>query len=295
MTESIAYQGEQVLRYTAFSDSPSGGNPAGVVLEAEGLDDAEMQRLAAEVGYSETAFLLPISGPNDGGEQQATVRYFSPIAEVPFCGHATIATAVAHAERHGPGRLVLLTRSGPVRVSSRADGARILATLTSVPPRVDTVAGDDLTEALAALDWAPGDLDPRLPPRVAYAGASHLVLAARTRARLAELNYDFARLQALTTRCEWTTLQLVHRAGRTTFDSRNPFPAGGVYEDPATGAASAALGAYLSALGEIDPPAQLLVRQGADMGRPSTLLVAVPEDLADGVSVTGTAVRLPPG
>ena len=85
-----------VLRYVAFSDRPDGGNPAGVVLDASGLSEAEMLGIAADVGYSETAFL-------DGDD----IRYFSPLAEVPFCGHATIATRVAIAERRGPGEIVL--------------------------------------------------------------------------------------------------------------------------------------------------------------------------------------------
>ena len=83
----------EILRYAAFSSDPAGGNPAGVVLDAGDLDDAAMQRIAADVGFSETAFLTP-TGPTT-----ARVRYFAPIAEVPFCGHATIASAVARAER----------------------------------------------------------------------------------------------------------------------------------------------------------------------------------------------------
>src|SRR5262245_2739263 len=90
----------EILHYTAFSADPAGGNPAGVVLDATGADEATMQRVAAELGYSETAFLTPRD--RDG---QFDVRYFSQRAEVPFCGHATVATAVAYAERYGPGRL----------------------------------------------------------------------------------------------------------------------------------------------------------------------------------------------
>ena len=89
--------GPEILRYAAFTDEPDGGNPAGIVLDAAGLDDAAMQRIAAEVDYAETAFITE----RTGGE--LTVRYFSPIAEVPFCGHATVATAIAIAEREGPG------------------------------------------------------------------------------------------------------------------------------------------------------------------------------------------------
>ena len=94
----------EVLRYSAFTETPEGGNPAGVVLDATGLDDERMLAIAAELGYSETAFLLP----RGGGEFD--VRYFSPVAEVPFCGHATIAAGVAHADRHGPGRPLRLQK-----------------------------------------------------------------------------------------------------------------------------------------------------------------------------------------
>jgi PhzF family phenazine biosynthesis protein len=211
---------------------------------------------------------------------------------VPFCGHATIATAIAHAERHGPGALLLQTRSGTVEVTTRTEKGRLLATLTSVAPHVSPVAETDLAEAMAALRWSTADLDPDLPPRVAYAGAHHLVLAAQTRARLAELDYDFPRLQTLSNRCDWTTVHLIHGAASDLFDARDPFPVGGVYEDPATGAAAAALGAYLPSVAALNPPARLTIRQGEDMGRPSTLLVDIPASPDQGISVTGTAVPL---
>jgi PhzF family phenazine biosynthesis protein len=102
----------EILRYTAFSSSPAGGNPAGVVLDAAGVSDADMSRTAADVGYSETAFVWP---EPDGGFR---IRYFSPRIEVPFCGHATIAAAVAYAERHGAGPFHLDTRGGPVEVTT---------------------------------------------------------------------------------------------------------------------------------------------------------------------------------
>lgn len=275
-----------VLRYAAFTRDPAGGNPAGVVLDATGVDDAAMQQIAADVGYSETAFLTARA---DGGHD---VRYFSPLAEVPFCGHATIAAAVAHAERHGTGLLRLHTRAGQVDVvTSAADGV-VTATLTSVHPSVAPTADTDVDEALAALGWSRHDLDARLPPRVAYAGAHHLVLAVRDRAVLAALDYDFPRLQALMAARDWTTLQLVHRSAPLAFDARNPFPPGGVYEDPATGAAAAALGGYLRDLGLVPVPSRVTVLQGADMGRPSRLLVDVTTDQR--VRVTGTGAPLRP-
>ena len=276
-----------VLRYTAFSDNPAGGNPAGVVLEAAGATAAEMQRVAAEVGYSETAFLVGGSGAD------REVRYFSPLAEVPFCGHATIATAVAHAHLHGPGDLHLATRAGQVDVTTRqGDDGNISATLTSVAPRTEPLPAPLLDRLLAALRWPATDLDAALVPRLAYAGAWHPVIAARSRGRLADLDYDFAAMGELMAERDWTTVQLIWRASADVFHARTPFPPGGVVEDPATGAAAAALGGYLRDLGHVTPPAVVTVHQGHDMGRPSLLTVSVPAEPGLGIGVTGTAVPL---
>ena len=247
-----------------------------------------MLATAAEVGYSETAFVTA-----DDGAGNLVVRYFSPEDEVPFCGHATIATAVAHAQRHGLERLRLSTAAGLVEVDVRDGESGPVATLTSVAPRTTAVGEDDLAEALAALRWSAADLDPSFPSRVAYAGAHHLVLATATPERLATLHYDFDRLLALMTRRDWTTLQLVHRAEPEVFRSRNPFPPGGVVEDPATGAAAAALGGYLRELGLVEPPARITIHQGAELGRPGVLVVDIPAGANTGIRVSGTAVAIP--
>ncbi|MEV6168166.1 PhzF family phenazine biosynthesis isomerase [Streptomyces sp. NPDC051954] len=277
----------EILRYTAFTADPAGGNPAGVVLDATGVDEATMLATAAEVGYSESAFVLP------SAEGALDVRYFSPLAEVPFCGHATIATAVAYADLHGTGPLLLHTKAGPVPVTTaRAEDGSIVATLTSVEPRTAPIADADLAELLAALRWSAEDLDPALPPRAAYAGAWHPVIAAGSRSRLADLDYDMPALSALMHRKDWTTVDLVRRESPTVFHARNPFPPGGVVEDPATGAAAAAFGGYLRELGLVPVPAALTIHQGVDMGRPSTISVTVPEAPGSGIGVSGTAVRI---
>ena len=268
----------EILRYAAFTETPEGGNPAGVVLDASGLGDAEMQAIAAEVGYSETAFVTAADGSD------LVVRYFSPLAEVPFCGHATIATGVAWGERFGAGTLRLTTRSGLVTVEV-SDGA---AALVSVEPRVEPL--EDLDELLAALGWAADDLDDAFPPRIAFAGAFHPVLAAASLDRLGELDYDFERLGALMAARDWTTVQLVHRLGEREFRARDPFPPGGVVEDPATGAAAAAFGGYLRELGLIELPASIVIRQGIELGRPSLLRVDVGE--RGGIRVSGGAVAI---
>jgi PhzF family phenazine biosynthesis protein len=95
-----------VQRYAAFTGDPASGNPAGVVVDAGQLTDQDMLGIAAEVGYFETAFITE----SDPQRRYYTVRYFSPRAEVPFCGHATIATAVEITRRAGPGTLVFHTQ-----------------------------------------------------------------------------------------------------------------------------------------------------------------------------------------
>ncbi len=275
-----------ILRYSAFTTDPDGGNPAGVVLDARGLDATAMQRIATQVGYSETAFLSPRA---DG---DLDVRYFSPLAEVSFCGHATIAAMVAHAHVYGPGDVVLHARAGRVAVTV---DATFTAKLTSVPPRVAPLDSADLAALLAALDWRHDELDVALSPGLAYAGAWHPVIAAASRARLADLHYDFDALAAMMKARGWATVNLVWREDAHTLHARNPFPPGGVVEDPATGAAAAGLGAYLADRHQLPASRALTIHQGHDIGRPSLLKVEVPHDVRDGVRVSGTAVEIVAG
>jgi PhzF family phenazine biosynthesis protein len=279
----------EILRLAAFTTDPCGGNPAGVVLDSDGLDEARMQHIAAEVGYSETAFVT-----DDGRDpRHFQLRFFSPLAEVDFCGHATIATAVAIADRDGAGPLTFATPAGQIEVDTTRTERGLTAALRSVPTRSHPAEAADVTAALQTLGWSAEDLEPQLPPHVSFAGNEHLVLPVRSRRRLAELDYDFEALKALMLDRGWTTLQLFWRQDQTTIHSRNPFPVGGVVEDPATGAAAAALGGYLRICGHIPAPAQIKIVQGEDMGRRSELLISVsPNDPR--VTVSGAAVHIPP-
>ncbi|TCN41630.1 PhzF family phenazine biosynthesis protein [Kribbella orskensis] len=278
----------EILRYAAFTSDPAGGNPAGVVLDATGLDESQMLAIAAELGYSETAFVTA----RDDEHRRFRLRYFSPLAEVAFCGHVTVATAVALAERIGSGELAFDTPAGEIRVATAVSSAGTArATLTSVPTRSRPAVDAELDAALSALGWERDDLDPALPPHVAFGGNEHLVLAAASRARLADLTYDFDGLAEVMRIHDWVTVQLVWRETPDLFHARNPFPVGGVVEDPATGAAAAALGGYLRTIGQVKEAATIAIRQGEDMGRPSDLTIEVdPVDAR--VRVTGQAVPI---
>jgi len=300
----------EVLRYAAFTPDPSGasadsyvepgarpgvvgGNPAGVVLDAGSLTDAQMLAIARAIGYSETAFVVPLEGAmGDRAVVEATIRYFSPVAEVAFCGHATIATGVALAERRGPGTVRLNSRAGAITVRTREEAnGDLVATLSSAPTATRPVDRSTLDAALEALRWTRDLLDPRYPAHVAFAGNEHLMLAVSARDTLARLDYDFPALATLMAREGWTTAHLFWSEGATTFHARDPFPPGGVVEDPATGAAAAAFGGYLRDLGLVPVPARVTVHQGHDMGSPSLLLVDLSADTAT-VDVTGRATRL---
>ncbi len=274
----------KLQRLAVFTRNPAHGNPAGVWIGEVLPDASTMQRIAAEVGYSETVFISP------GVGARRRVRYFSPAGEVSFCGHATIAGGVAIGHSSGAGTVQFETLVGDVAVDITANAGLFRAALTSVQPRFEYASGELLAATLEALGWMPADLDPAIPPARAYAGAWHLVLAAMTRRRLASLDYDFNRLRQIMTDDGLTTVQLVWREARRVFHSRNPFPVGGVVEDPATGAAAAALGGYLRDAGLIDVPGSLTIHQGEDMGRPGLLTVTIPE--TGGIVVSGTGVTI---
>ncbi|MGN8552642.1 UNVERIFIED_CONTAM: PhzF family phenazine biosynthesis protein [Microbacterium sp. SLM126] len=272
-----------IQRWAAFSDDPAGGNPAGVVLGADALTDAEMQRIAADVGYAETAFVF-------GGGRERGIRYFSPVAEVPFCGHATVASAVALAEELGDGAFVFETPVGPVEITTTSHGGR-RASFTSVEPRVSTLAEPDLDAVLSLLGLARDDLDRRHPPRLAFAGNPHPLIVLAERVVFDAFTFDPLEARALMDAAAWpATIIVLHDLGDGEWEARNVFPVGTLAEDPATGAAAAATGAYLRETGAVTPPAQVRISQGRHVGRPGLLEVTIPA--TGGVTVTGSAARI---
>jgi PhzF family phenazine biosynthesis protein len=240
-----------------------------------------MQRLAAEVGFSETAF----AAPQDEGWR---VRYFSPEAEVPFCGHATIALGAALAGRAGDGVYPLFLNQANITVEGRREGGRVQAALQSPPTRSQRARADLVDAALALFGYTPADLDPRIPPALAHAGADHLVLALASRELLAAMRYDLDAGRALMKAHGLVTVVLAWAEGPQSFHTRNPFAAGGVYEDPATGAGTAALAGYLRDIGW-PHGGQIEVVQGEDMGMRSRLHAAIGAEPGASIRVSGVA------
>ncbi|MGX4642393.1 PhzF family phenazine biosynthesis protein [Massilia sp. SYSU DXS3249] len=277
---------DQVQRIAAFSDGAQGGNPAGVWIGTALPEAAEMQRVAHEIGYSETAFAAP-----QGDAWR--VRYFSPEAEVPFCGHATIALGAALAAGHGDGTYALALNDAAITVEGRhtsgPDGTSLVSAALQSPPTASRPAPAPAVErALALFGYRQEDLDPRIPPALAEGGAPHLVLALRSRELLAAMRYELDPGRTFMRELGIVTVVLAWAETPTLFHTRNPFAAGGVYEDPATGAGTAALAGYLRDLGWPHGGA-IDVVQGEDMGMRSRLHAEIGPDKGGSIRVSGTA------
>jgi PhzF family phenazine biosynthesis protein len=274
-----------VLRIAAFSDGAQGGNPAGVWIGPALPPDAEMQRLAHAVGFSETAFATPIG---TGADQGFRVRYFSPAAEVAFCGHATIALGAALARAFGDGVYPLALNQAAITVEGRREGALTSAALQSPPTRSAPADPALVAAALALFGYREADLDPRIPPGLAHAGNDHLVLALSSRALLAAMRYELEAGRALMQAHGLVTIVLVWAENARLFHTRNPFAIGGVLEDPATGAGTAALAGYLRDIGWPHGGA-IDVVQGEDMGMRSRLHADIGPEAGSSIRVAGTA------
>lgn len=270
-----------VQRIAAFADKNQGGNPAGVVLADHFPDEADMRRIAAEVGYSETAFAVP-----DGAPGHWRVRYFSPESEVPFCGHATIALGAALAQHSGDGRFMLQLNDAAITVEAAAGGQGYRAALQSPPTRSKPADAALVDRALALFGYRPDQLDPSLPPADIHAGADHLLLALKHRGDLAAMRYDLDAGRALMREHGLVTIMLVCRRGDADFDVRNAFASGGVLEDPATGAAAAAFSGYLRDL-HWPHGNRITIIQGEDMGARSLIETEFSDEPGASIRVSG--------
>ena len=277
----------QIHRIAAFTRDGTGGNPAGVALLDALPAPATMQAVAAAVGYSETAFAAP------AGNGAWRVRYFAPEAEVPFCGHATIALGAVLAQAHGPGRYRLSLASGTIAVEGSMRDGVAHARLWSPPTRSRPLPPALLPGALDLFGLGASDLDPALAPCLAHAGADHLIVPLRSRALLSGMDYGLEAGRRLMQAHGLVTIALVWRAGDRVFHARNAFASGGVVEDPATGAAAAALAGALRDAGTLGA-GTLTVLQGDDMGAASTIEARFSAVPGSPVEIAGATAPLRP-
>jgi len=271
-----------VQRISAFSLGREGGNPAGVVLLSHPVSDADMARVAAEVGYSETAFAVA----QDKTSKTWRVRYFAPESEVPFCGHATIALGAELGRQFGAGTYTLMLNEAEISVQAEDTPDGMMATLASPPTRSRPLSDTELHDVMSLFGLHSEELDLRIPPAHIHAGANHAVLALNERSRLASMDYALDAGRTIMRKLDLVTIMLVYCRDSQVFDARNAFASGGVLEDPATGAAAAAFGGYLR---DINWPhgGSFTIHQGEDMGCPSRIKVSLSDLKGTPVQVSG--------
>jgi trans-2,3-dihydro-3-hydroxyanthranilate isomerase len=261
-----------------FTDVAFAGNQLAVFTDARALTDAQMQALAAEMGFSECSFVLP---PEAGGN--ARVRIFTPTRELAFAGHPVLGTAYVLGGPMQLGEVVLETGSGLVPVVLERDGALIvfghmMQPLPSVRP----------FEREAELLRALGVTGSALPVELYDNGIEHVYVALPSAEAVAGLQPDFAALLEVTE----AGANCFHADGATV-KTRMFAPADGVPEDAATGSAAGPLALHLARHGVVDWGERVRISQGAELGRPSTLLATAYGSADDGVTaieVAGSAV-----
>jgi PhzF family phenazine biosynthesis protein len=271
----------RALLVDAFTTEPYAGNPAGVVPEAGGLGEEQMQSIAAELGASETAFLL------ESGHADRRLRYFTPTTEVDLCGHATIASLayLSQIDEFDEGTHEIETNVGTLSTEIAADG-RVWMSLSEPSIRRATVSTDDVASALGIETRAIGDVETDVPIARASTGFPFLIVPVAYLEDLGGADPDFEALQSLADADEadgiyaftFDTLD-----GASTGHGRAFVPGAGIPEDPVTGTASGAVGAYLRHFGAFDEvPEEMRFEQGHYVDRPGRVDVRARDEIQVG-------------
>jgi PhzF family phenazine biosynthesis protein len=280
----------------AFTKAAGTGNRAGVVLEADGLSASEMQAIAAFAGYSETAFVLPPSSD----DHDIHVRYFTPSAEVPICGHATIATHFLRATMWGMDAYPVRAKTGAgiLPVSIAGQGNDLLVSMTQGAVEFGAVFDEVERRQLAsALNIYPSEFVDDLPIQIVSTGHSKVVVPLRSRQVLDALEPSPDKLAALSKAvgCNGFFPFVLEgtREHPETF-GRMFAPAIGILEDPVTGNANGPAGAYLVRYGLVSLSQDSITyagHQGHSMGKAGTVHVTVViTDAGLRTSIAGHAV-----
>lgn len=279
----------------AFTERSYAGNPAGVVLDATGLSDDQMQRIAREINASETAFLT------GGAAGLYKVRYFTPTQEVDFCGHATVAMGSAlvwdkrvELDQH-PVHIKLSVKAGNLNLELRPHptcGVEVV--MTQAKPRFADF-GYRIELLAGALGLDSYQIPPSWPLGLAYTGLWALIVPVATQAGIDAARPDFASLADLNRKLGCASTHLYTHAGPNRLYCRDFSPAVGVLEDPVTGSALGAMAALLVREGAVvltPPTAIITAEQGHSLGRPGEARIQVDHGQAGPteVRVAGTAV-----
>ena len=272
-----------------FAGQPFGGNPVAVFPDAQGLTDFQLQQIAREMNLSETVFVLP---PTDRAAV-VRLRFFTPTQEIPFAGHPVLGTFYVLAQlgliavTDGVTRLMQECNIGlfPVELHAREGRVTHVAMTQPKPLFLDSVdAPEDLFDIAKALGLSIHQIvDTKKPVMVASTGLPVVIVPVRTLTAVRSIVPDAA---AIVEVCErvgtngilvFTTMTV---EDHSTVHTRMFAPAIGILEDPATGSASGAMGAYLvhNGLVEVGPLTEIVVEQGYEIGRPARILVQIESD-----------------
>jgi PhzF family phenazine biosynthesis protein len=286
--EGAAVETRRACLVDAFTDEPLRGNAAGVVPDAAGLTDEQMGAVARELGASETAFLLPA----EDADADRRVRYFTPETEVDLCGHATVGS---HALLYADGSIEagthdLETNVGVLGIEVEA-GGRVWMTQSEPEIREVEVDYDRLGSALGIDPAALRDVGADLPVAYASTGLPFLVVPVNFLEHVGNADPDMGAIEELSDEFgvagvyafTFDTLN-----GDSTLHARMFAPGAGVPEDPVTGTASGAAGAYLDRFGAIDT-GSMRFEQGQFLDRGGVVHVEV-GGAGEGVRVGGEAV-----
>jgi PhzF family phenazine biosynthesis protein len=287
----------EIHQVDAFTRTRFTGNPAGVVLNADGLADAEMLAIARELNNADTAFILQPDGP----EHDLRARFFTPRAEVGFVGHATVVAHYVLSRAGGSARRRQRSRAGIVDIEVRGGGEdRRIAVRQSCPPLGRELNDRERLAVLDALALASDDLDTRCPLKIVGAAGTRLMVGVRGPEQLKNLKPDFTRLTTLSAQvgaAGYFVFTLAAHVEGCLTESRMFCPALGIPEDPVSGNAHGLLGAYLAhheLLAREGPLAVFSGAQGHYVGRPGRVDVELElrDRSIDGVWIIGQAVSI---
>ncbi|HEV2701147.1 MAG TPA: PhzF family phenazine biosynthesis isomerase [Steroidobacteraceae bacterium] len=286
-----------VHQIDAFTRVKFTGNPAGVVLDADILSDAEMLAIARELNNADTAFILKA----DAADHDLRVRFFTPRTEAAFVGHASVAAHyVLSAAGSGSKRVRQKSRAGIVEVEIRGnDAQRRIAVRQSAPPLGREVNDRERLAVMDALALASADLDLQCPVKVVGASSTRLMVGVRGAEQLRQLKPDFTRLTTLSAQLGaqgFFVFTLAPAVADVLTESRMFCPALGIAEDPVSGNAHGMLGVYLARLGLLGKtqPVNFAGAQGHHLNRPGRVEVELEyqEGVVSGVWIVGQATAI---
>jgi trans-2,3-dihydro-3-hydroxyanthranilate isomerase len=267
------------LRYVVadvFTDTPLTGNQLAVFTDGRDVDDGLMQRLAKEMNFSETVFVLP-----SDADAHARIRIFTPVAELPFAGHPVLGSAYVLAGPMQLGEIRLETLAGVIPIALEREGAQITFGRMMQPvPQHEPFAETEAVEELLGFRS-------QLPVELYHQGPGFAYFGLESKDALAALSPDFGALGRI------TDYGISCFAGSgTSWKTRMFAPASGVAEDPATGSAAGPLCLHLARHGRVPFGEEIEISQGDEIGRPSKLFARVTgsADQVESIEVGGSAV-----